>query len=98
MRTFFAWTLRVTIWPLNSLPVFLKVPMVAIVVLLDLCFEPAPCGLDGDRLAGGDRRRTCLQAEAQRRMAARRLCCFARNGSSPGEESRSAPLRHRRSR
>jgi hypothetical protein len=23
-------------------PVFLKVPMVAMVVLLDLCFEPAP--------------------------------------------------------
>jgi hypothetical protein len=38
------------------------------------------------------------QAGAQRRMAAGRLSCFARNGRSPGEESRSAPLRHRRSR
>jgi hypothetical protein len=31
-------------------------------------------------------------------MAAGRLSCFARNGRSPGEESRPAPLRHRRSR
>jgi len=38
------------------------------------------------------------QAGAQRRMAAARLSCFARNGRSPREESRSAPLRHRRSR
>ena len=60
--------------------------------------SPHYCGLDGDRQAAGDRRRTCLQAGAQRRMAARRLSCFARNGRSPGEESRPAPLRHRRSR
>ncbi len=60
--------------------------------------SPHHCGLDGDRQAAGDRRRTCLQAAAQRRMAAGRLSCFARNGRSPGEESRSAPLRHRRSR
>jgi len=60
--------------------------------------SPHHCGLDGDRQAAGDRRRTCLQAGAQRRMAAGRLSCFARNGRSPGEESRPAPLRHRRSR
>ena len=60
--------------------------------------SPHHCGLDGDRQAAGDRRRTCLQAAAQRRMAAGRLSCFARNGRSPGEESRPAPLRHRRSR
>src|SRR3546814_7050769 len=34
MRTFLAWTLRVTIWPVNSfVPDFLKVPMVAMIVL-----------------------------------------------------------------
>ncbi len=60
--------------------------------------SPHHCGLDGDRQAAGDRRRTCLQAGAERRMAAGRLSCFARNGRSPGEESRPAPLRHRRSR
>jgi hypothetical protein len=38
------------------------------------------------------------RAEAQRRMAAGRLSCLARNGRSPGEESRPAALRHRRSR
>src|ERR1700749_3466730 len=38
MRTFLAWTERVTISPVNSFePVFLKVPMVAILVLLDFC-------------------------------------------------------------
>lgn len=60
--------------------------------------SPHHCGLDGDRQAAGDRRRTCSQAGAQRRMAAGRLSCFARNGRSPGEESRPVPLRHRRSR
>ena len=43
MRTPFAWTLRVTISPENSFePFFLKVPMVAIVSLRSLMFEPAP--------------------------------------------------------
>jgi len=32
--------------------------MVAMLRLLDVCPEPAPCGLDGDQRAGGDRRRT----------------------------------------
>lgn len=36
--------------------------------------------------------------ERQRRMAAGRVSCLARNGRSPGEESRPTPLRHRRSR
>ncbi|MFK4718945.1 hypothetical protein ABIE89_000045 [Bradyrhizobium niftali] len=40
IRTFLAWSERVTIAPVSSmLPVFLKVPMVAIVVLLDLCMS-----------------------------------------------------------
>jgi hypothetical protein len=39
-----------------------------------------------------------VRAEAQRRMARKRLSCLARNGRSPGEESRAAPLRLRRSR
>jgi hypothetical protein len=47
-------------------------------------------GLDGDLQAEGDRRRTRLRAEAQRRMAAERLSCLARNGRSPGEESLTA--------
>src|SRR5215217_3816630 len=43
MRTFLAWRERVTISPVNSLvPDFLKVPMVAMVVLLGFWFEPAP--------------------------------------------------------
>jgi hypothetical protein len=41
MRTFFAWTLRVTLSPVNSRPAFLKVPMVAMSGLL-VCSEPAP--------------------------------------------------------
>src|ERR1700730_17828851 len=42
--------------------------------------------------AGGDRRRTRSRAEAERRMAPVRLCCLARNGHSPGEESRSGAV------
>jgi hypothetical protein len=42
-RTFLAWTERVTISPMNSFePVFLKLSMVAVEILLDLYFEPAP--------------------------------------------------------
>jgi len=60
--------------------------------------------LDGDLQAEGDRRRTRLQAGAQRRMAAVRLSWLARNGrtgvparlargvASLGEESRSAGI------
>jgi hypothetical protein len=39
-------------------------------------------GLDGDRSAGGDRRRT-RRAGAQRRMAAVRVSCLTRNGLQP---------------
>src|SRR4051794_29035213 len=46
-------------------------------------------GLDGDLQAEDDRRRTRSRAEAQRRTSLRRLSCLARNGRSPGEESRS---------
>jgi hypothetical protein len=44
-------------------------------------------GLDGDLQAEDDRRRT-QRAAAQRRMPSQRLSCLARNGRSPGEESR----------
>src|SRR5262249_13332136 len=40
MRTFFVWTLKVTISPWNSPPTFLKEPMLAMSLLLG-CFEPA---------------------------------------------------------
>jgi len=40
MRTFLACTLRVTISPWNSLPDFLKEPMLAMLILLG-CLEPA---------------------------------------------------------
>ena len=46
----------------------------------------------GDRKAEGDRRRTRSRAGAERRMAPVRLCCLARNGHSPGEESRSGAV------
>ncbi len=55
--------------------------------------------LDGDLQAGGDRRRTRSRAGAQRRMAAVRLSCLARNGRKPrGRKSIRPPLRLRRSR
>src|SRR6185312_16049278 len=45
------------------------------------CFRARDhCGLDGDRRAGDDRRRTRSRAGAQRRMTAVRLSCLARNG------------------
>src|SRR5277367_6408547 len=40
-------------------------------------------GLDGDRPAGGDRRRTRSRAGAWRRTAAGELSCLARNGLQP---------------
>src|SRR5437867_1833925 len=89
MRTPLVWTLRVTISPCNSLPTFLKEPMFAISLLLWLSRAPDHRGLDGDRKAEGDRRRTRSRAGVERRMAPARLCCLARNGRSPGEESRS---------
>jgi hypothetical protein len=39
-------------------------------------------GLDGDRRAEGDRRRTRQRAEAERRTAEGRLSCFARNDAA----------------
>src|ERR1700722_14668035 len=61
MRTFFVWTLRVTISPWNSPPDFLKEPMLAMSLLLG-CLEPAtaaasmpigkPKGIDDAPLAG----------------------------------------------
>src|SRR6266478_4685932 len=92
MRTPLVWTLRVTISPCISLPTFLKEPMFAMSLLLWLSRARDHRGLDGDRKAGGDRRRTRWRAGAERRMAPVRLCCLARNGLSPGEESRSGAV------
>ncbi|TPM29927.1 hypothetical protein FJ967_26945 [Mesorhizobium sp. B2-3-4] len=84
--------------------------MVAIVKSPFSVPEPAPCGLDGDHLAGGDRRRiacdrsnakdgagtTFLSREEWRRSGPP---CACRVGWEPaGEESRDASLRLRRSR
>src|SRR5260370_19472037 len=106
MRTPLAWTLRVTISPWNSLPDFLKEPMVAISFLLG-CSSRRPSGPRWRWSAAGDRRRT-RRAGAQRRMAAERLSWLARNGpsrgpracgvASPGEESLAAAIAARRSR
>src|SRR5439155_3101636 len=91
MRTPLVWTLRVTISPWYSWPDFLKVPMLAMSLLLDVRARDHR-GLDGDLQAEGDRRRTRLRAGAQRRMAAVRLSWLARNGRSPGEESLTAAV------
>src|SRR5215471_10914190 len=97
MRTPLVWTLRVTISPWYSWPDFLKVPMLAMSLLLDVRARDHR-GLDGDLQAEGDRRRTHLRAEAQRRMAAVRLSCLARNGRAQGKKVSPPPLRPRRSR
>src|SRR5258705_11660388 len=90
MRTPLVWRLRVTISPWNSWPDFLNEPMLAMSLLLAVFELRDHRGLDGDLKAEGDRRRT--RAEAQRRMAAVRLSCLARNGRSPGEESLTAAV------
>src|SRR5450432_1693204 len=82
MRTFFAWTLRVTISPWNSPPTFLKEPILAMSFLLG-CFEPATTAASmaiGERKAIDD---APARAGAQRRMAAVRVSCRARNGLQP---------------
>src|SRR5262249_57654317 len=91
MRTPLVWTLRVTISPWYSWPDFLKVPMLAMSLLLDVRARDHR-GLDGDLQAEGDRRRTHLRAEAKRRMAAVRLSCIARNGRRPGHEDTTSSL------
>src|SRR5215831_3887419 len=63
MRTPLVWTLRVTISPWYSWPDFLKVPMLAMSLLLDVRARDHR-GLDGDLQAQGDRRRTHLRAES----------------------------------
>src|SRR6056297_2588151 len=98
MRTAFAWTLRVTISPTYSLPVFLKVPMVAMSYLLLACPSPRPSrprwrssgpGRSADAApvarsaSGGRQGRSFLPREEWR---------------PPGEESPDLPLRPRRSR
>src|SRR5277367_5394226 len=87
MRTLLACRLRVMIAPWKSFPTFLNEPMVAMSLLL-LCFEPATTAASmAICKAQDDRRRTC-RAGAKRRTLSLRLSCLARNGRSPGEESR----------
>src|SRR5450432_2545213 len=81
MRTFLVWTLRVTISPWNSLPDFLKEPMLAMSLLLS-CFEPAttaasmaigkPKAIDGAPAGRGPHRARdgVARAGARRRTAA----------------------------
>ncbi len=83
MRTPLAWRLRVTISPWNSLPTFLKEPMLAMSLLLAV-FEPATTAAS---MAIG-RPETiddapAPRAGAQRRMTAEGLSCLARNGLQP---------------
>src|SRR6516165_5629446 len=87
MRTPLACRLRVMISPWKSLPTFLNEPMVAISLLLLVFRARDHRGLDGDLQAEDDRRRI-RRAVAQRRTLSQRLSCLARNGRSPGEESR----------
>src|SRR3546814_12645969 len=88
MRTPLAWTLSVTISPLNSLPLFLKVPMVAMLSLLGCYFEHrAHRGLDGDQGAGGDRRRT-LQGRSAAEDVGRETFLSREEARRAGEDSR----------
>src|SRR5271166_5099988 len=89
MRTFLVWTLRVTISPWNSLPTFLKEPMLAMSLLLAVSSPRPP----RPRWRSGSRRRSTTHPFAGRSAAedgGGRLSCLARNGQRPGEESRSA--------
>src|SRR5271166_5296346 len=87
MRTFLVWTLRVTISPWNSLPTFLKEPMLAMSLLLAVSSPRPP----RPRWQSGSRRRSTTHPFAGRSAAedgGGRLPCLARNGQRPGEESR----------
>src|SRR5262249_7315548 len=85
MRTPLVWTLRVTISPWYSWPDFLKVPMLAMSLLLDVQAGDHG-GLEGVRRAEGDRRRPHFGAEAQGRRAGVRFSSLARKGRSQGEK------------
>src|SRR5579872_4417050 len=89
MRTPLACRLSVMISPWKSLPTFLKEPMVAMSLLL-LCFEPATTAASmAIAEAEDDRRRTRLSGRSEAEDAV--VATFlprARNGRSPGEESR----------
>src|SRR5215831_9059342 len=87
MRTPLACKLRVIISPWKSLPTFLNEPMVAMSLLLFVFRARDRRGLDGDLQAEDDRRRT-RRAATQWRTQSQRLSWLARNGRSPGEESR----------
>src|SRR5262249_27108843 len=68
------------------------------VTLLFAVPEPATSGLDGDRKARDDRRRTRLRAVAQRRMAAGDFFASRGMGAAQGKKVYPTPLRLRRSR
>src|ERR1700679_1198027 len=96
MRTFLVWTLRVTISPWNSLPDFLKEPMLAMSLLLG-CFEPAttaasmaicrPEAIDdaparGPKRSGGWRRGEFLASRGRGRKSPRRHCVSGDRGAA----------------
>src|ERR1700727_2468089 len=99
MRTFLVWTLRVTISPWNSLPDFLKEPMLAMSLLLG-CFEPAttaasmaicrPEAIDDAPLAG----RSTAEDGGGESFLPREECRLRRQGKKVSP----TPLRLRRSR
>jgi hypothetical protein len=93
IRTFLVWTLRVTISPWNSLPTFLKEPMLAMSRLLG-CFEPRP---PRPRWRSAGRGRSTTHPPAGRSVSGglRRRGFLASRGmpvKPAGEESRAAAV------
>jgi hypothetical protein len=77
---------RVLTVPLKVSPVLVKVPMVAMECsCLFLGTAPIAASMAIDRPEAIDA--AAVRPAAQRRTAAGRLSCLARNGRSPGEES-----------
>ena len=97
MRTPLVWTLRVTISPWNSWPDFLKVPMLAMSLLLAVRARDHR-GLDGDLQAEGDRRRTPSGRSAAEDGGGETFLPREEWAEPRGRKSRPPPLRHRRSR
>src|ERR1700677_1583350 len=91
MRTFLVCTLRVTISPWNSLPDFLKEPMLAMSLLLAVS-SPRP---SRPRWRSVSRRRSTTHPpgpKRQWRTATGRLSCLARN-AGPAGRGRKSPRR-----
>ena len=88
MRTPLAWTLRVAISPWNSLPDLLEGTDVQPLSLSWIfCFRARDHrGLDGDRKAEGDRRRTRLRAAATRRTQAGEFLVSRGMGAAQGKK------------